>query len=173
MGLFDNIANLVEDNISDVAMGYIGQMNLLHAEGRVADTEKAKDAATAAAANKKAMWSKYFELTKTDVGKETIAGTGWLEANYTNLLDTGLLETMIGIVHDIDASKIKNNSFRCYENLNLDLSIQIIHLNHFRDYTLNIFFQDNLLRLFGNCFLLNIFLIHQLLFLFYFAEYKH
>ena len=112
MGLFDNIANLVEDNISDVAMGYIGQMNLLHAEGRVADTEKAKDAATAAAANKKAMWSKYFELTKTDVGKETIAGTGWLEANYTNLLDTGLLETMIGIVHDIDASKMSFGNFK-------------------------------------------------------------
>ena len=84
MGLFDNIANLVEDNISDVAMGYIGQMNLLHAEGRVADTEKAKDAATAAAANKKAMLSKYFELTKTEQGKQTIAGTGWLQANYMN-----------------------------------------------------------------------------------------
>ena len=68
MGLFDRITSFVEDNATDVAMGFIGQLNTLDAEQRKLNDENADTAKKAAAEKKKA--KQVSQIETVAVGRE-------------------------------------------------------------------------------------------------------
>ena len=104
MGLFDRITSFVEDNATDVAMGFIGQLNTLDAEQRKLNDENADTAKKAAAARLKSDKEYFQSLSKTDAGRKVIT-QDWVNTNSLRLTQTGELENIMQVLADIEASK--------------------------------------------------------------------
>ena len=104
MGLFDRITNFVEDSATDVAIGFIGQLNTLDAEKRKADLEKAKTLKTAKTNALKSDKEYFQSLTKTDAGRSIIT-QDWVNQNELRLRNTGELENILQVLADIEAAK--------------------------------------------------------------------
>tara|TARA_R100000234_G_scaffold84047_2_gene53332 strand:- start:1106 stop:3379 length:2274 start_codon:yes stop_codon:yes gene_type:complete len=104
MGLFDRITNFVEDNATDVAIGFIGQLNTLDAEKRKADLENAKTLKTAKTNALKSDKEYFQSLTKTDSGRDIIT-KDWVNQNELRLRETGELENILQVLADIEAAK--------------------------------------------------------------------
>ena len=104
MGLFDRITNFVEDSATDVAIGFIGQLNTLDAEKRKADLENADTLKKANAAKLKSDKEYFQSLTKTDSGRDIIT-QDWLNQNELRLRETGELENILQVLADIEAAK--------------------------------------------------------------------
>lgn len=104
MGLFDRITSFVEDNATDVAMGFIGQLNTLDAEQRKLNEENADTAKKAAAARLKSDKEYFQSLSKTDAGRKVIT-QDWVNTNSLRLTQTGELENIMQVLADIEASK--------------------------------------------------------------------
>ena len=104
MGLFDRITNFVEDNATDVAIGFIGQLNTLDAEKRKADLENAKTLKTAKTNALKSDKEYFQSLTRTDSGRDIIT-KDWINQNELRLRETGELENILQVLADIEAAK--------------------------------------------------------------------